>query len=199
MDFALLETLDLKSFEKAGCALFDQMGFTAKSSGVGAMPGIGEFIVLYNKTSKSRFALLQCMAAGTDVDVMHLVQVKSSMASLGLSSGYLLTLGTIVYGAREFAVANKINLIDRAKFVELINALPESGRKLIQEALLPSRESRPADTTVKPVRPPGAGGPPICGKCGAAMKLQVVMKGPHETGKFWQCERKGCGYISAYL
>ncbi len=199
MDIALLERLDLPTLEKACRALFDQMGFAAKSTGTGSMPGIGDVIVLYGKANNAPFALLQCAIAGARVDVIQLTQVKNSMAKLGLASGYLMTVGTIGWGVREFAVANKINLIDGAKFVELISNLPESGRQLIREALTPGGAAKSAEESTRSVRPAGAGGPPTCAKCGATMRLEVKMKGPYETGKYWQCPHAGCGYIIAYL
>jgi len=198
VDIVLLEKLDLSAFERLCRVLFDQMGFTAKSTGTGSMPGIGDVIVLYGKTNQAPFALLQCAVAGARVDVIQLSQVKDSMAKLGLAIGYLVTVGTTGPGAREFAAANKINLVDGSKLLELINKLPESGRNMLRETIASGRlpDSGEAGSRVRSIE---SSGPPICAKCGASMKLQVIMKGPHETGKYWQCPREGCGYISAYL
>lgn len=198
MDIALLERLELSAFERLCRILFDQMGYAAKSTGTGAMPGIGEAIVLYGKTSNAPFALLQCAVAGARVEVIQLSQVKNSMAKLGLASGYLVTVGTIGPGAREFAAANKINLVDGSKFLELINNLPESGRKMLRETIFFGRLPKPAEAGSL-VRPSESSGPHICAKCGATMRLEVKMKGPHETGKYWQCQHEACGHISAYL
>ena len=210
MDISILEKLDLTTFEKLCRVLFDQMGFIAKSSGSGSMPGIGEVMVLYSKASKAPFALLQCAVAGARIDLLQLAQVKNAMAKLGLANAYLVSVGAIGLGAREFAAANKINLVDGEKFVGLVNNLPETGRELVRETLIsgqlpksaavsPVNPAPPATSPAKLPRPPGAGGPPDCAKCGSVMKLQVTMKGPYETGKYWQCPQEGCGYISAYL
>jgi len=209
VDIAFLERLDLNTFERACRVLFDQMGFTAKSTGTGAMPGIGEAMVLYSKSSNAPFALLQCAEVGARVELNQLSQVKNSMARLTLNSGYLVTVGTPGLAAREFAAANKINLVDGVKFVELISKLPENGRSLLRQALAPERASKPAETDFGTGRypklagtspkPAGSSGPPTCAKCGAVMKLQVKQDGQYQTGKFWQCPRQGCGYISAYF
>lgn len=197
MDTALLERLDLPILEKLCRVLFDQMGFAAKSTGSGSMPGIGDAIVLYGKNSKAPFALLQCAVAGARVEVIQLSQVKNAMLKHGLSNGYLVTLGTIGPGAREFAAANKINLVDGAKFLELINNLPESGRNKLRETITSGHLPKVAETTSRGRSE--SSGPMLCAKCGATMRLEVKMKGPYETGKYWQCSRTGCGYISAYL
>lgn len=197
MDITLLERFNLPTFERLCRLLFDQMGFAAKSSGSGSMPGIGDVIVLYGKNSKAPFALLQCAVAGARVEVLQLSQVKNSMAKLGLATGYLVTVGSIGPGTREFAAANKINIVDGAKFLELINNLPESGRNMLLETI-EGRLAKPVEAGAR-VRSAESTGPPVCAKCGAVMRLEVKMKGPYETGKYWQCPRPGCGYISAYL
>lgn len=197
MDIALLEKLDLPTFEKLCRVLFDQMGFTAKSTGTGSMPGIGDVIVLYGKTSNAPFALLQCAVAGARVEVIQLSQVKNSMARLGLTIGYLVTVGTSGPGASEYAAANKINLVNGTKFLELINNLPESGRNMLRETIASWQLPKTGDAASR-LWPLESSGPPSCAKCGATMKLQVKMKGPHETGKYWQCPHAACGYICAY-
>lgn len=162
------------------------------------MPGISDVIVLYGKTSQAPFALLQCAVAGARVEVVQLSQVRNSMASLGLAIGYLVTVGTAGPGASEFAAANKINLVEGTKFLELINNLPESGRHMLQETVASGPLPQSGEAGFR-VRSTEGGGPPTCAKCGATMRLQVKMKGPHETGKYWQCPHEACGYISAYL
>lgn len=209
MDIAFLERLDLETFEKASRFLFDQMGFTAKSTGADAMPGIGDAMVLYSKSSNAPFALLQCAEAGARVELIQLAQVKNSMAKHSLNNGYLVTVETAGQLVRDFASANKISLVDGVKFVELINNLPEIGRNLLRETLAagrepkvaeatPARFSKPAETPRSP-RPAESSGPPLCAKCGATMQLQVKKEGLYKTGKYWQCPNQGCGYIHAYI
>jgi len=216
VDIAFLEKLDLKTFERACGVLFDQMGFIAKSTGMGAMPGIGEVMVLYSKSSNAPFALLQCAEIGARVEVDQLQQVKNSMTRQALNNGYFVTVGTTGLAANQFAAANKINLIDGVKFVELVNKLPENGRTLLRQALATERAPKSAETvfgtgsypklagtaakpTVTGPRPAGSSGPPTCAKCGSVMRLQVKRDGQYQTGKFWQCPNQGCGYISAYF
>ncbi|NTV14624.1 MAG: restriction endonuclease [Desulfobulbaceae bacterium] len=199
MDIALLEKLDLETFEKACQVLFDQMGFVAKSTGTGSMPGIGEVMVLYSKSSNAPFALLQCAEAGARVELIQLAQVKNSMAKQGLSNGYLVTVETAGQLVRDFATANKINLIDGAKFVELISNLPENGRNLLRETLASGQVSKSPGGAISTARYAESSGPPTCAKCGATMKLQVKQDGIYRTGKYWQCPYPGCGYISAYI
>lgn len=200
MDIAFLEKLDLKTLEKVCRVLFDQMGFTAKSTATGSMPGIGEVMVLHSKSSNAPFALLQCAEVGARVELIQLAQVKNSMAKLALNNGYLITVGTTGPAAHDFAAANKINLVDGAKLVGLMNNLPETGRHLLQQALAPEQVAKPA--AIIPhghsPKPPEPGGPPVCAKCGATMKLQIKHDGIYQTGKFWQCPTADCGYISAY-
>lgn len=195
MDTALLEKLDLQTFEKLCRLFFEQMGFIAKTSGMGAMPGISAVIVLHSKSSNTPFALLQCARFGGQVEPMQMAQVKAAMVQLGLANGYLVAAGSLSPAVRDFAAANKINLIEADKLVELIDNLPEKSRGLLQEVVTPGRFSGGASQD----RQGKAGGSNICAKCGTTMKLQVKMQGPHQTGKFWQCPRPGCGYISAYL
>lgn len=198
MDIALLERLDLMTLEKLCLVLFDQMGFTAESTGDGSMPGISNAIVLHGKTSNAPFALLQCAVAEARVDVVQLSQIRNSMTELGLASCYLVNIGSTGRGTHEFAAANKINLVDAAKFLELINNLPENGRIMLRETLASGRLPRPIETASRP-KPAESGSGHICARCGAVMRLEVKMKGPYETGKFWQCSGDGCGYITAYL
>ncbi len=70
---------------------------------------------------------------------------------------------------------------------------------MLRETLASGRLPRQLEAGSRPKPVESGGGHHICAKCGAAMRLEVKMKGPHETGKFWQCSREGCGYISAYL
>lgn len=205
MNIATLEKLDLGTFEKVCRVLFDQMGFVAKTTGAGAMPGIGAVMVLYSKSSNAPFALLQCAVSGARVEVAQLTQIKNSMSKQGVSNGYLVTVETVGPLVSEFAAANKISLVDGAKFVELISNLSETGRNLLRDTLAPQRASRPSEVenpgfgTGRYPKLVGTGGPPTCAKCGGAMKLQVKRDGQYQTGKYWQCVNSGCGYISAYI
>lgn len=202
MKLGQIEKLDLQVFERVCRVFFEQMGFTAKATGAGALPGIGEFVVLYSRASNTPFSLLQCAVGGAKVDISVLTQFKNAMGKLGLNNGYfMLTDGTEPL-IREFATANRINFIDGAKFLELFNNLPEAGRQLLQEALTAGAvpAARMSETgRFKAISPVKSGTAPACGKCGTTMKLQVKMKGPYETGKFWQCPKPGCGFICAYL
>lgn len=201
MNIALLERLDLPTLEKLCLVLFDQMGFAAESTGTGAMPGISDAIVLYGKANNAPFALLQCAVAEARVDVVQLSQIKKSMTARSLANSYLVNLGITGRGVHEFAAANKINLVDGTKFLELINNLPESGRLMLRETLASGRlprQLRQLESSSRPKPTESDGGHICCAKCGTAMRLEVKMKGPHETGKFWQCSRAGCGYIRAY-
>lgn len=145
MDMAFLEKLDLKTLERVSVVLFDQMGFTAKSTAIGAMPGIGEVMVLYSKTSNAPFALLQCARSGAKVEVDALNQIKNAMARLALTNAYLVTVDTPGVAVRDFAAASKINLVDGVKFVDLMKNLSENGRNLLRQALSPERAAKPAE------------------------------------------------------
>jgi hypothetical protein len=216
VDIATLEKLELGMLEKICQLFFDQIGFTVKPAVPPTTVGISGIFVLYSKTSNASFALCQCAVGQALINLDLLGKFKDFLTQLNLSSGYFITTGSPEVSIKEFATANRINLIDGLKLADLINNLPKSSRDLLSETINSAlalkqlnetgrfqgltessgRSPQQANDTGRFPRPAELGAPPICAKCGERMKFQVTT-GKYKSGKYWQCPNPACGHIVA--
>lgn len=207
MELSTMEKLELGVLEKVCQIFFDQMGFTAKPAGPPTTPGVSGLTMLYSKSSDTAFSLCQCAVRTSRIDLNLLGQLRDSVVRFNLPSGYFITTGSPESSLREFAKANKINLIDGLKFTELINNLPETSRNLLNETITAANTLKQFNETGRFQLQANETGryspvsditPPICAKCGERMKLQVST-GKYKTGKYWQCPNPECGHITALV
>jgi len=196
MEALTLEQLDLGVLEKVCQIFFDHLGFTSKPSIPPTISGVSGISVLYSKTSKASFALCQCAEQSALINLNLLGQFKKCLNQLKLASGYFITKGNPNFLIREFAAANKINLIDGSKLIEMISKLPNSVLNLLNEIINAAQAKKQANETGRHLRPSYLGVPPNCVKCGGRMELQISTE-KHNIGKYWLCPYHKCGHIMA--
>ncbi len=188
MDSNLLSGLDLKMFSRLCKVFFDQMGFRAVKISGNSDPAVSDFAVLYSKSSDKPFSIFQCATGPESVDSGVVEKFHAAMKAAGMTSGYFLSTGGFEKSAVDFAGPNKINLIDRDKFIELAGNMPESSRNLLLEVINDSDNEDEQKTAQQ-----------NCPMCGSKMLLKVSKEGMYKTGKYWLCPMPDCGHIVAYF
>lgn len=189
MDSDILKDLNLRRFSRLCRLFFDQMGFRAEKIAPNSGPEMSGVFLLYSKNSNKPFSVFQCTVITGDTAAEPLENFKVAMGRAEMPSGYFLTTGRFSQAAKDFAAANKVNLIDRDKFVELANNMPESSRNIFSEVMMAGEELEDGQKT----------SPRNCPKCSAKMALQISTDGKYKTGKYWQCTLPECGHITAFF
>ena len=85
----------------------------------------------------------------------------------------VVTSGTFTDDAIEFARANRIELVDGKKLMDLIDGVKAPGTKPIEPIAV--RVDSKHD------------GVPSCPKCNATMKHRKAKRGPNAGSEFWGC------------
>lgn len=160
----LLRSLDWRRFEEACAEYFRCINFHAITQSHGADGGVD--IQLAHIGEPGRIVgLVQCKQWAKPVGPKLMREFLGVMVDAKISEGIFITTSTFVPEARSFAAANKIDLIDGERLVELINDLPATSRERILA-----------------VATEGDYMTPTCVACG----IKLVRR-QGEAGAFWGC------------
>lgn len=164
VDVDLLKIMDWKRFEELAAEYFRARGFIAHTFKAGADGGVD--IKVHKKDTLDTVAFVQCKAwRSKPVGVKEIRAFFGAMVADAAPRGIFMTTSDFTQEAVDFAVANKIELISGARFVELIAMLPELSRNQLLDI------ATEGDYTT-----------PTCASCGIKM---VRRSGP--KGLFWGC------------
>ncbi|QEM68236.1 DUF2034 domain-containing protein [Geobacter sp. FeAm09] len=162
----MLHALEWKRFEILCCEFINMAGYKAKETSYGADGGI-DIVVKDSKDSVQ--AIIQCKAWNTyTVGIKHIRELYGIMMKENVKTGVFITTSKYTKEAQEFAEETKIQLVNGAKFVEVVNRLPKDKLK------------RLIDMTFE-----GDYSTPTCPKCGVKMVLRNTEK------PFWGCANFG--------
>ncbi len=130
----LLKRLEWRRFEELCAAYFETLGFRADLVGAGA-DGDGA-IALYAQGSKNAAIIVQCKPwTAYRVGIKPVKGLRGAMTSGNVGEGVLVTSGKFTQEARDFAVKEKISLIDGNELVDKMAALvPEKALALLKFA-----------------------------------------------------------------
>ena len=130
----LLKKLEWRRFEELCAAYFEALGFRADLAGAGADGGVA--INLYQQGSQRTAMIVQCKPwTAYRVGIKPVRGLQSAMSSAQVGEGVLVTSGKFTQEARDFAVKEKISLIDGNEFVDKMAALvPEKALALLKFA-----------------------------------------------------------------
>lgn len=160
----LLRTLEWRRFEEACAEYFRCINFHAITQSHGADGGVD--IQLAHIGEPGRIVgLVQCKQWAKPVGPKLMREFLGVMVDAKISEGIFITTSTFVPEARSFGVANKIDLIDGERLVELMNELPATSRERILA-----------------VATEGDYMTPTCVACG----IKLVRR-QGEAGAFWGC------------
>ena len=109
--------------------------------------------------------LVQCKQwKSTKVGVNVVRELLGVMTAKHATSGILITSGIFTQEAKNFAADKPIDLVEGNQLLQLISNVQKQGPT--------SAKTAPAN---------------VCPKCGGAMVLRTVKKGPNPGLKFWGC------------
>ena len=179
-DAGILNDMTWQKFEMLVGEVFRWQGFTVRETG-GAGPDGGVDMELTKDTEKFLVQCKQWRAFKVNVNTVR--ELYGVMAATHASGGYVVTSGEFTRDAVEFAKGRNIELIDKAKLMELIQGARQS--------LGSSRQSEPMrDHWHKPVAKSEEAGrsmTPACPLCGSAMTQRVAKRGDNVGKSFWGC------------
>lgn len=166
----LLRAIEWKRFEDLTAAYFGEVGFIAKTTGLGADGGVDVELYLPNETMPDAFVQCKAWAPSQPVGVKPIRELFGVMAADGVDRGVFVTTSTFTDEATAFA---------RGKALELVNA----------EALLDRIHELPADAQLRLLARATEGDytTPSCPKCGTKMVHRTAGKGRDAGESFWGC------------
>jgi restriction system protein len=128
----LLKRLEWRRFEELCAAYFETLGFRVELARAGADSGAA--INLYAQGSESAAIIVRCSPWNAHrVGIKPVRGLRGVMSSGNVAEGVLLTPGKFTQEARDFAVREKISLIDGLELVAKIRALmPEQALALLK-------------------------------------------------------------------
>lgn len=187
-DAGILDDMSWREFEMLVGESFRRKGFTVRETG-GAGPDGGVDLVL---SAGSEKFLVQCKQwRALKVPVTTVRELYGVMADKHASGGFVVTSGAFTKDAEEFAKGRNIELIGRAKLLQLIR-----DARLSLDA---SRVSAPAsDAWSNPIAEAeevARAMTPACPLCGSAMTQRIAKRGANTGKPFWGCSnfaRSGC-------
>lgn len=133
---AVFDVIEWRRFEAVVERMFQQAGFVTRSQSHGADGGVD--VWLYSHQHPERpVAAVQCKHRPSKrVGVDKVRELKGVLAARGVGRGQFATTSTFTSEAIEFARGAGINLLDRARLLELIvNRTPEQQAELLAVAL----------------------------------------------------------------
>ena len=163
----VFDLIEWRRFEAVCEWLFSQAGFETQSQSHGADGGID--IWLYSKNfPDGPVSVVQCKHWKTQpVKVAEVRALLGSMTDKKVQRGIFATTSTFSHDARQFARANKIQLLDRTGLLELIaQRTPAQQRDLLAVATK------------------GAFWIPTCASCGVKMRRRSRRR---DGAGFWGC------------
>jgi restriction system protein len=187
----MLAGLDLGHFVDVCRVFFGQMGFVATETDSGAASGLSRVNILYNKKTNDPLSIFQCHVGYGSADFQMVSSFYEIMGAVNMTNGYFLSTGSFTEDLIAYGAANRINLVDLDKLVELINKLPELGRNIIREIVSQGDDSSSAPRV-------HSSEVPECAKCGFRMRLRVT-EGKYREGSYWECPNPDCKHITALI
>lgn len=166
---ARLQTLEWKRLEHLTALFFEALGFTTRTSRVGADGGVD--VTLYRKGEDTPVGLAQCKAWVTyRVGVKPVRELFGVMAAERIQHGVFVTASEFTEEAREFAQGKDLELVDGTTLISFIRKLPLESQQHLSETVFSG------DYTT-----------PTCPNCGVKMVLRSARKGPFAGSDFWGC------------
>jgi len=160
----LLRELEWKRFEQVSAELFCLLGFRAEMLAQGPDGGID--IKLFTVDGMKPSAIVQCKSWITrQVGIKPLRELLGVMAHEKVSEGIFLATGNFTNEATEFAKANRIDVVNGQRYLEMIQTLSEEA----QQQLL--RTATEGDYRT-----------PSCPSCGIKLVRRTAAR-----GEFWGC------------
>jgi restriction system protein len=130
----LLKQLEWRRFEELCVAYYEALGLKTRISGTGSEGGVD--ILLYETRSDEPLSLARCKAwEPYRVGAKPVRDLAKAMAQASVAEGVLLTAGRFGQDAYVAAGGERIQLIDAARLLDLIGALPpEEAQSLLRFA-----------------------------------------------------------------
>jgi restriction system protein len=184
----ILDGMSWQEFEMLVGEAFRRKGFIVRETG-GAGPDGGVDLVLSAGTEKY---LVQCKQwRALKVPVTTVRELYGVMADKHASGGIVVTSGTFTKDAEEFAKGRNIELIDRAKLLQLIQdaRLSLGASRVLAPA--PDAWSNPVAEAEGVARAMT----PAFPLCGSVMTQRIAKRGANAGKPFWGCSnfaRSGC-------
>lgn len=169
----LLQDIEWKLFEDICAAYLDSKGWHVKQTEIGPDGGVDIFFNSKNWEKETPFGIVQCKArANWHVPVSSIRELFGVMAAEEAEIGIFITTGKYSPAAHEFALGKRLQLVDGAGFLGLMQALDPN----VQIGLLKKHLSRDYAN-------------PTCPRCGEKMVERVTKKGKNVGKKFWGCSQ----------
>lgn len=161
----IIDRIEWKRFEDLCCEFYRVKGIRAETTQLG--PDGGVDIRLYQDTTDPQrcTAIVQCKAWSQAVGVKPVRELRGVMAHEKVGKAFLMAPNGFTEEARDFAVDNRITLLDGKLILAMLNRLPEAQR---QQLLAFATEG---DWTT-----------PSCPGCGVKMAAREGKR-----GRFWGC------------
>jgi hypothetical protein len=131
---ALLAKLEWKRFEELVAAYYSKTGVVAVRTKTG--PNSPVHIKISWKGEPRPFACVQCIAHPTGlIDAQPLQELMAVLDKEDIRRGYVITAGKFSVPARDFAEEKHLTLLPGDIFLEKLNALPDTARAEIMQAV----------------------------------------------------------------
>jgi restriction system protein len=187
-DAGILDDMSWQEFEMLVGEAFRRKGFTVRETG-GAGPDGGVDLVLSAGTEKF---LVQCKQwRALKVPVTTVRELYGVMADKHASGGFVVTSGAFTKDAEEFAKGRNIELIGRAKLLQLI----QDARLSLDASRVSAPVSDPWSNPIAEAEEVARAMTPSCPLCGSAMTRRIAKRGANAGKPFWGCSsfaRSGC-------
>lgn len=179
-DVGILNDMSWREFEMLVGEAFRRKGFTVRETG-GVGPDGGVDLVL---SAGTETFLVQCKQwRAFKVPVTTVRELYGVMADKHASGGFVVTSGVFTKDAEEFAKGRNIELIGRAKFLELIRDARLSLDASRVSAPAPDPWSHPIAKAEEVARALT----PACPLCGSPMIQRIAKRGVNTGKPFWGC------------
>lgn len=176
----MLDAIEWKRFELLCHLIFKASGYNSRLTGNGPDEGVDIRVYDHNVPHKVLF-LVQCKWRKINkIDRPLLQQLKGQMATEKVEKGGYCTTSSFTKPARDYAVANGIEVFDRRKIIRSFSELTKPSRQAILLELLS-----------------GDYWTPSCASCGEKFQVMTSRAGKN----FWGCKnfrKHGRSSISYY-
>ena len=166
-----LQEIDWKRYEVLCRDYFQEKGFQARLTDIGADGGIDIILSRFSENNKPLKVYVQCKAwSQQKVGVQAIREFYGVMASDKVSVGVFMTTSDFTRDAKAFAEGKKLQLISGERLLALISKLPvEAQQRLTETALSGDYKT------------------PTCPNCDIKMMIRTISKGKNSGMKFWGC------------
>jgi hypothetical protein len=169
----LIRMLEWKRFEELAAAYFRAKGYRVEPTGPGPDGGIDFYLYARDVNPPKLLSVAQCKAWNSgSIGVRHIRELFGIMNDAGCPLGIFICTTSFTPEARRFAEGKRIQLINAARLLELIQSTPEQDQRSMLE-LVTRGDFRT----------------PSCPRCGTKLVLRTARKDKGAGSQFWGCSR----------